>query len=127
MKPKSANSQETTVCLDLCSSTPYKLKKSIIDALLSKGVRVSLILNNKCSSVVKNADSASDLDTYKCRTAFKQGIPVISAKFISELLNGKCKEISKAELLKYAVANKLNEKALNRGLIPKGDLIVFLY
>jgi hypothetical protein len=127
MKSKLVGNKEATICLDLSSSTPYKLKKSIIDALLSKGVRVSFVLNSKCSCVLKNADSASDLDTYKCRTAFKMGIPVIGAKFISELLNGNCKEISGVQLEKYALANKLKEKALNKGVIATGNFIYTVF
>lgn len=120
MKPKSLLGQ--TVCLDLSMSTPYKLKKSLIDIIVSNGGKFSFILNKKCHFLVKN--DPSNLDTYKCRSAFRMGIPIVDAAYINDLISSS----ANVNLNKYLIKNKkLSEDILKKGLIPKSMIFQFYF
>ena len=101
------------VCLDLSSSIAYKQKKKIIDSIINNGGRVSFILNKKVKYLIK--DERLNLDSYKCRTAFKLGIPVIDLNYINYIE-------SFSPISDFVIKNKFNEDNLNRGVISKSRL-----
>ena len=98
------------ICLDLSSSTSYKLKKSLIDLIVAHGARVSFILNKKVKYLLK--DDKTNLDTYKCKSAFKLKIPIISLNYLYDLNNG-----CETSLNDYVLLSKQNELKFNKGLI----------
>jgi hypothetical protein len=101
------------VCLDLSNSFLYKQKKKLIDLIIANGGRVSFILNKKISYLIK--DQNTNLDSYKCRTAFKHNIPVVHVNYIYELNDTN-------SIKDYLIKNKLYEDSLRKGLIPKSNL-----
>ena len=101
------------VCLDLSSSIAYKQKKKIIDSIINNGGRVSFILNKKVKYLIK--DERLNLDSYKCRMAFKLGIPVIDLNYINYIE-------SFSPISDFVIKNKFNEDNLNRGVISKSRL-----
>ena len=106
------------ICLELSSSVPYKEKKALIDAIASQGGRVSFILNSKVSFLVR--DNALNLDTYKCRTAFKLGIPIVHSNFVAERIQNKS-----AKIEAFIIKNKAIEENLKKGVIAsnlKGNI-----
>lgn len=70
------------VAVDFDSSTSSKEKKNFIQLLTLNNLQVSFILNKKVDFLLK--DNQNNLDTYKCRTAFKLGIPVVHIDFIRD-------------------------------------------
>ena len=70
------------VAVDFDSSTLSKEKKHLIQLLTSNNLQVSFILNKKVDFLLK--DNENNLDTYKCRTAFKLGIPVVHINFVRD-------------------------------------------
>ena len=109
---------EKTICLDLNNSTSYKQKKSLIDILTSNAVRVSFILNKNVSLLIKN--DRTTVDTYKCRTAFKLGIPVIHVDFIYKYLNEE-----QVELKDFLIVNVENINSFKNGKISKSESLYF--
>ena len=97
-------------CFDLKNSTPYKLKKSLIDVIAANGGRVSFVLNSKVNYLIK--DDSNNLDTYKCRTAFKLGIPVVHLNYITEWTLNKTISIES-----FIIKNRKYEDSLKKGLI----------
>ncbi len=100
------------VCLDLSSSINYKQKKHLIELIASNGGRVSFVLNKKINYLVK--DQPHEIETYKCRNAFKLNIPVLHISFIYELVNN-----DSISIQNFLIKNKLDEENLRKGLIPK--------
>ena len=98
------------ICLDLSSSIAYKQKKKIIESIINNGGRVSFILNKKVKYLIK--DERLNLDSYKCRTAFKLGIPVIDLNYLNCLENF-------SPISNFIIKNKINEENLNKGVISK--------
>ena len=101
-----------TICLDLSNSIPYKKKKGLIDLLAAHGFKISFIINKFTNLLIK--DDRDNLDTYKCRTAFKLGIPVVHVDFVYELylnLN------SNAKMEEFIIKNKQEEINFKNGYI----------
>ena len=98
------------VCLELSGNVSYKEKKSLIDVIAANGGRVSFILNSKVNFLIR--DDASNLDTYKCRAAFKLGIPVVLSSYISERVHNKSTKIER-----FIIKNKTIEENLKKGII----------
>jgi len=100
------------VCLELANSTPYKKKKGLIELILTNGGRVSFIMNKSVSYLLK--EDRKDLDTYKCKQAFKLGIPVFSLDLIYDYyLNSK----PNLQFGDYLIKNKKNEENFKSGKI----------
>lgn len=100
------------VCLELTNSTPYKKKKGLIELISSNGGRVSFIMNKSVNFLLK--EDRKDLETYKCKQAFKLGIPVFSIDLIYDYyLNFK----SNLQLDDYLIKNKKNEENFKSGKI----------
>lgn len=117
MKPKFYGK---TICLDLSHSTPYKQKKSLIDTLISNGGRVSFVLNQKVNLLVKN--DRLDLDSYKCRTAFRMGIPVVDVNYVNDLIRIADSDKAVANAIKiadYEIQNKDHLENFKKGIIAK--------
>lgn len=106
--------QGILLCLDLSNSTPYKQKKSLVDLITSNGGRVSFILNSKVNYLVR--DDTLNLDTYKCRTAFKLGIPILNSNYILDAIQSKSCSIEN-----YIVKNKKIQDNLNKGIISSSS------
>lgn len=102
------------ICLDLSNSTPYKQKKSLIDLISSNGGRISFVLNKNVKFLIK--DDKANLDTYKCRTAFKLGIPVFHISYLFDYLLSDVNK-SSVKLNDYLIFNKQKEKNFKNGLI----------
>ena len=100
------------VCLDLCNLTSYKEKKNIIELLTRNGANVSFILNKRISLLIKNDQRTTD--SYKCRTAFKLGIPVIHISFIYDYLKN-----DQVNYNDYLILNSENENSFKQGKILK--------
>lgn len=107
------------ICLDLGSTTPYKVKKSLIDMLNANRLRVSFVLNKSVKVLIK--DDRVNLDTYKCRTAFKLGIPVyhVDAVYFYMLETG---DKSSFNFDEYLIKNKLLESEFSSGKISKQSI-----
>jgi hypothetical protein len=103
------------ICLDLSSTISYKQKKSLIDLITSKGFRVSFVLNKKAKLLLK--DDKNDINTYKCRTAFKLGLPVLHIKFIYDYISTGSSISNTIEINDYLIVDKENDKNFNNGLI----------
>lgn len=101
------------VCLDLGLATPYKQKKAVIELLNANQFRVSFVLNKSVKLVLK--DDKNQLDTYKCRTAFKLGIPVYHIDMVYEYIFEKDKSLFRFD--QYLIRNKLVEKEFSNGKI----------
>ena len=102
------------ICLDLSSSTPYKLKKSLVDLIVSHGARVSFVLNKNVTFLIR--DDLTNLDTYKCRTAFKLKIPIVSLSYLHDLVTK-----SSTNIRDYILLNKQDEGNFKKGLISLGQ------
>jgi len=96
--------------LDLSSSITYKEKKSYIDYITANGGRVSFVLNAKVKFLIR--DDKLNLDTYKCRQAFKLGIPIVDASYLSESIQNRTVKIEK-----FFIKNKKIEENLKKGII----------
>jgi hypothetical protein len=108
--------KDNLVCLELTNSTPYKKKKALIELITSNGGRVSFIMNKSVSYLLK--EDRKDLDTYKCKQAFKLGIPVFSIDLIYDyFLNFK----SNLQLDHYLIKNKKNEENFKSGKISNNS------
>ena len=94
-------------CLDLSISTQYKEKKQIIDLIISRGARVSFILNKTVKYLIRNDNT--NIDTYKCKLAFKLNIPILDVNYLFD----KCS----VNLEKYLIVNKEHEEKFKNGLI----------
>lgn len=102
------------ICLDLSNSTPYKEKKNLIDLLTRNGAKVSLILKKDVSLVVKN--DKNEADSYKCRNAFKLGIPVVGSDYIIKLLNNEIVDIKE-----FIISNSTNKENFKQGKIATSE------
>lgn len=71
-------------CLDLSNSISYKKKKRLIDSIVSHGGIISFVLNKRVNYVIKDEKNDVSLDSYKCRQAFKLGIPIIHLDFFND-------------------------------------------
>ena len=112
------------VCLELSNSVKYKEKKSLIEFVIKHGGQVSFVLNKKVTFLIK--DDLNDLDTYKCRSASKLGVPILNAKYIQDLI-GADQSTGQLKRSDYVISNK-SEDILKKGLIPaKSRLSQFLY
>ena len=111
---------EKIICLDLSNSIKYKEKKNMIDLLIKGGSKVSFVLNKNVSLVIK--DDKNDVDSYKCRTAFKLGIPVVHYDFIFAA-NGDV-DSNVVDLKEFLITNKENEKNFKQGKIGKSNIYV---
>jgi hypothetical protein len=110
------------VCLELSSSTSYKTKKALIDLLTANGFRVSFVMNKSVKLLFK--EDPDDVNTYKCRQAFKLNIPVINVKLILDYVSGNLVssiwtngDINVTTLKKYVIVNKESESNFKNGLI----------
>lgn len=101
------------VCLDFGSKTPYKTKKALIDLLNARHYRVSFVLNKSVRILIK--DDRVNLDTYKCQTAFKLGIPVYHVDLIANFLLASDPRSIRTD--DYLIRNQLIEKAFQSGKI----------
>jgi hypothetical protein len=113
------------ICLDISSSLSYKQKKSLIELITSSGFRVSFILNNKVKLLLK--DDKANIDTYKCRTAFKLSIPVLHVKFIYDYVSNGSSIINTKTFNDYLIDNNEINKNFNKGLISfikEGKIII---
>ena len=99
-----------TVCLDLKDTTRYKEKKRLIELLTSNGAKVSFIIQKGSSLLIKN--DKSNVSTYKCRTAFKLGIPVVHVDYIFNLLNKKV-----VNFKDYVIVNTESQQRFKNGKI----------
>lgn len=108
MLSKTSNSD--IFCLELSSNVSYKKKKALIDVISANGGRVSFVLNLKVNFLIR--DDASNLDTYKCRTAFKLGVPIVLSSYFDEILQNKSVKIEE-----YIIKNKAIEENLKKGII----------
>ncbi len=114
--------QNKTVCLDLSNSIAYKKKKSLIDLIALHGLKVSFIINKSASILIR--DDRDNLDTYKCRTAFKLGVPIIHVDYIYEmLLNGN----HNVKLANYLIKNKKDETDFKNGLVSVAPNSKFIF
>ena len=104
---------DKTICLDLSNATSYKQKQTLIKLLTNNGAKVSFILNKNASLVVKN--DKKDVESYKTRTAFKLGIPVVHVDYIHQLINNDYVDIKD-----YLISNKENMDNFKNGKISKG-------
>lgn len=102
-------------CLDLSISTSYKQKKRIIDILVSKGARVSFVLNKTVKFLIR--DDKKNLDTYKCKLAFKLNIPIIELNYFFD------REQCSVSLEKYLIIDKRREERFKNGLITFREAI----
>lgn len=109
-----------TICLDFSISTSYKLKKNLIDVIINNGGRVSFILNKKCNYLIKN--DTSNLDTHKCRTAFRMGIPVLDLNFINDYFFNTPNKTKCIKINDYFIKNINNDTSFEKGVIPKSKL-----
>jgi len=96
--------------LDLSSSISYKEKKSYCDYITVNGGRISFVLNAKVKFLIR--DDKLNLDTYKCRQAFKLGIPIVHTSFLTESVQNKAFKIEK-----FFIKNKKIEENLRKGII----------
>jgi hypothetical protein len=119
VKMVNLNLSEKIICLDLNSTTSYKQKKSLIDVLTSNGARVSFVLNKNVSLLVKN--ERTTVDTYKCKTAFKLGIPVVHVDFIYKCLNDEL-----IELKDFLIRNVENVNSFKQGKIIKSNFYILI-
>lgn len=101
-----------TICLDLRSTTSYKEKKKLIDLLVSNGAKVSFFLKKGVSLLVKN--DKRDVDSFKCKTSFKLGIPVVHSEYIYKLLNNEA-----VNSKDYLIVNNENSESFKKGKISK--------
>ena len=99
--------------LDL-SCTSSKEKKTLIDVLVTKGARVSFILNKNVDFLLK--DDRNALDTYKCRTAFKLGLPVVHISYVTENMDS-----DSADIRPYLIKDVKNEENFKKGKIGSGE------
>ena len=103
------NSKDT-VCLDLSAATSYKQKKAIIDLLSSSGCKISFIVNKNVKYLIR--DDRQNVSTYKCRTAFKLGIPVLHVSCVYD---------TSPNMSDYLIVNKKNDNDFQKGLIAFND------
>ena len=103
-----------TVCLELSSSVKYKEKKSLVEFVVRHGGRVSFVLNKQVNFLVK--DDLDNLDTYKCRSACKLGIPILNARYVYDLIGAE--PTGQVRRAGYVISNKKADDILNKGLIP---------
>lgn len=106
---------EGLICLELGVKTSYKKKKSIIDFLTSNGATISFILNKKCKFLV--IDDKTNIDTYKCRTAFKLKIPIIHIELFYKLILDKNQNIKVED---YVIQDKSFKNNFKKGIIQLG-------
>jgi hypothetical protein len=76
-------------------------------------------LNKNVSLLVKN--DRTTVDTYKCKTAFKLGIPVIHVDFIY-----KCLKDGLIELKDFLIINVENLNSFKQGKIIKSNFYILL-
>lgn len=107
-----SNKKIDTICFDLSNSIAYKKKKSLIDLAALTGAKVSFVLNKSVNLLLK--DDANDLDTYKCRTAFKLGIPVVKVDFLYHLTGLSDTNVSYND---FIIKNKQDEANFKKGLV----------
>ncbi len=70
--------------LDLdCTQVPYKKKQQLRKAVTDNGGVISYILTKKTSFLVAS-NGAKTADSYKGRTAQKQGVPIVGVGFIEK-------------------------------------------
>lgn len=100
-----------TICLDLSSSIAYKKKKSLIDLITTEGGKVTFILTPKTSFVVK--DDKDNLDSYKCRMAFKRNLIVVGVDYIMDLVLGD----DTVDINNYSLMSEKIKKNLSKGMI----------
>ena len=105
-----------TVCVDLKNSTPYKEKKNLIQLLVTNGAKVSFFVKKGISILVKNDNK--DVDSYKCKSAFKLGIPVVHIDYIYKYLNNEI-----VNFKDYLIVNKESSEYFKKGKILKSGLI----
>jgi hypothetical protein len=104
--------QSKIICLDLSSSVAYKKKKSLIDLLTTHGFKVSFVLNKSASLLAR--DERDNADTFKCRTAFKLGVPIVHVDYLYELLLA---GNTKARIESFLIKNKKNEDDFQNGVV----------
>ena len=109
---------DSLICLDLSNSTAYKRKKQLIETVASHGGKISFILNKNVAFLIKEG---GDLNTYKCRVAFRQGIPVLRVNYLDELKTNK-----PIDFQDFIIKNKAEVENLRKGLIPKRKLFFFI-
>ena len=106
------------VCLDLDQSIRYKEKKALIDLIAKHGVKVSFILNGKCSYLIRN--NRENLDTYKCRAALKLGIKILDSNLLQSCLLKDDDAIGRLDQCLIEV--KSQNKSIQHGIIQSnGD------
>jgi hypothetical protein len=100
------------VCVDLKNSTPYKEKKKLIDLLVSNGAKVSFFIKKGVSILIKN--DIRDVNSFKCKSAFKLEIPVVHSEYIFRYLNNEI-----VNYKDYLIVNNENCEYFKRGKILK--------
>jgi len=108
MKIKEWNTFDV-ICLDLSNSTPYKKKKHIINLIVNRGVRVSFVLNKTVKFLIR--DDKKNLDTYKCKLAFKLNIPIIELNYLFDSEKGS------VNIQNYFLVDKQHEERFKNGYI----------
>lgn len=106
---------EGLICLDLGIKISYQKKKSIIDFLTSNGAKVSFIISKKCKFLV--IDDKTNIETYKCRTAFRLKIPIIHIEFFYKLILDNDQKI---KIEDYLIQDKLIRNNFTKGIIQIG-------
>ena len=102
------NESGKKISFDFGSSISYKRKKQLIDSAKQNGLVISYGLNKNVDFLIK--DDETNLQTFKCRMAFKLNIPVLKADY---LLN----ENHSRDLKDYLIKNKYCEDNFKRGKI----------
>jgi poly [ADP-ribose] polymerase len=106
---------DKVICLDLNSSTKYKEKKNLVDLLTSNGANVTFVLNKRVLLLVKND---KNVESYKCRTAFRLSIPIVTVDFIYHCLNNEY-----VNLKEYLILDKNDEENFKKGKISKSSIL----
>jgi hypothetical protein len=98
----------------LISQLAYqRYKKSIVDLITSNGGTVSFVLNKKVDYLVLS--DKLNLDTYKCRTAFKIRIPVVAVEFVVD--SARSGSLLRSLLKDYSVENQGSLENLKAGKV----------
>ena len=103
-------SPKDTVCLDVGITTTYKQKKSLIDLLTSSGCKISFILNKNVKFLIR--DDRNNLNTYKCKTAIKWGIPILHTSYVFDSVKS-----SNLKMQHYLIENKKSDVDFTNGII----------
>lgn len=71
------------ICFDFSNSLPYKRKKELVELSKKNGLKLAFNVTPNLDFLVK--DNTTDLNTSKCKHAFKLNVPVLNASFLTAL------------------------------------------